>query len=86
MVTEDDKIRRTLLRKMFYHEFIGAKHTSIDNLPKSFPGDKKKKIMKVVYTLIKEGYFILKPKPDSLHVSLNPKMLKKIRDIIKATE
>lgn len=75
----DEQIRQTLLRKMLYQGFIGGKHTSYENLPKGFPRGIKKQIEKIVDKLIKEGYFIVKPKPDSLHLSLDPKKLTQVK-------
>lgn len=75
----EKKIRQTLFRKMLYQGYIGGKHTSVENLPKGFPKDLRKKVQKIIQDLIKEGYFIVKPKPDSWHVSLNPKLLQQVK-------
>lgn len=66
---------------MLRQAFIGAKHTSVENLPKGLPDDNdtKKRATKIIKKLVNEGYFILKPKPDALHVSLAPKMLAKVK-------
>lgn len=80
----DEEIKHTVLRKMLYHGYIGGKHTSIENLPKGFPKDLRKRVSKIIEKMIKEGYFILKPKPDSLHVSLEPKMLQLIKKQIES--
>jgi hypothetical protein len=79
----DQQIRQTILRKMLYHGFIGGKHTSIENLPKGLPKDVQKRAEEIVDDLRKEGYFILKPKSDALHVSLNPKMLSQVKKEIQ---
>jgi hypothetical protein len=78
----DKEIKHTIFRKMLYHGYIGAKHTSVENLPKGFPKDCRKKVKKIIDEIMKEGYFRLKPKPDSLHVSLEPKKLQQIKDEI----
>jgi hypothetical protein len=75
----DEQIRQALFRKMLYQGYIGGKHTSYENLPKGFPRDIKKRVEKVVDNLIKEGYFIVKPKPDSYHLSLDPKRLTQVK-------
>lgn len=75
---EYNNIKRTILRKMLRHEYIGGKHTSIENLPKGFPEDSKGKVKGVIKKMISEGYFIVKKKPDSQHVSLNPRRLPEI--------
>lgn len=84
-VATDKQMRQAILRKMLYHDFIGAKHTSIENLPKGLPRDAHKRATKIVAQLMKEGYFILKPKPDALHVSLEPKMLPQVKKEISET-
>jgi hypothetical protein len=75
----DDDIRRTILRKMLRLEYIGGRHTSIENLPKGFPKHERGRVMKVARMMLKEGYFIAKQKPDGLHVSLDPRVLKEIK-------
>jgi hypothetical protein len=84
-VYTDEQIRQAILRKMLRQAFIGGKHTSIENLPKGLPNDKKtkKRADKIINELIKQGFFIVKPKPDALHVSLDPKMLPKVKDEIQ---
>ncbi|XES77822.1 MAG: hypothetical protein ACBZ72_02815 [Candidatus Bathyarchaeia archaeon] len=78
-MAKDKKIRQAILRKMLRQEFIGAKHTSIENIPKGFPKHMRKDVADITRQLNKEGFIIFKPKPDAIHVSLNPKMLPKIR-------
>ena len=85
-MASDDEIRKAILRKMLRGEFIGAKHTSIENVPKGFPKSERGNVKKVAEKLVKEGYFICKPKPDALHVSLNPKMLPQIVREIESEE
>lgn len=80
----DKEIRQTILRKMLYHEFIGAKHTSIENVPKGFPKSERKRVLNITKDLAKEGYIIVKPKPDAWHVSLDPKALKKVKSEINS--
>ena len=70
---------------MLRQGFIGGKHTSIENLPKGLPNDKKtkKRAIKIINQLMKEGFFIAKPKPDELHLSLQPKMLPRVKEEIQ---
>ena len=81
-MASEKEIRQAILRKMLYHDYIGGKHTSYENLPKGFPKGIKKDVEKVIDKLMKEGYFIIKPKPDSIHLSLEPKMLPRIKEEI----
>lgn len=70
---------------MLHHGFIGGKHTAIENLPKGLPDDKKtkKRAIKIINQLTKEGFFIKTPKPDGLHLSIQPKMLPRVKDEIQ---
>ncbi|MFQ6120724.1 MAG: hypothetical protein ACE5KE_12685 [Methanosarcinales archaeon] len=80
---EDNDIRIAILRKLWKHRYIGARHTSFDNLPKGFPQHNKKEVKKIAKKLIKARYLISKPTSYGLEVSLNPKMLEEIKKIIK---
>jgi hypothetical protein len=68
---------------MLYHDFIGAKHTSIENIPKGFPKHERKRVLDITKDLAKEGFIIVKPKPDAWHVSLDPKALQRVKYEIK---
>ena len=85
MATDED-IRRTILRKMLRLGYIGGRHTSIDNLPKGFPKSERGRVKMVVQIMIKEGYFVVRRKPDALHVSLNPKILSQVKYEIESEE
>ena len=76
------EIRKAILRKLYRLDYCGGRHTSIDNLTKGFPGHLKKEVKKESYLLIKEALLLSKPKPDSLHVFLNPRRAKDIYSII----
>ena len=78
---EENRIKITILRKMVRQGFIGGKHTSIENLPKGLPRSQYDRAKKVIKRMDK--YFIVKSKPDSTHVSIDPKMLLEIYDLIK---
>lgn len=81
---EYKKFKLAVLRKMLRYEYIGGRHTSVENLSKGFPRSEKNKVMRVVKKMRKEGYFIIKKKRDSLHVSLNPKRLPEIIKELKS--
>jgi hypothetical protein len=85
MVSDDERIKLTILRKMVRLGFIGGKHTSIKNLPKGFPKSERGRVANVVRKMATE-YFIVKRKPDSLHVSLNPRILYKVFQEIENEE
>ena len=68
-----------VLRKMYLHGYIGARHTSIDNLQKSFPKHERGNVNDAVKKLIKQDYIIPKPTGYGFHCSLNPQKIAQIR-------
>jgi len=78
----EKQLEKDLLRKLLHHKYIGAKHTSIDNLPKSFPKYLRGEIKKAIKDLIKKGFLLLKPTSYGLEVSVNPNKLEEISKII----
>ena len=82
----DEAIKLAVLRKMLRHEYIGERHTSVDNLPKGFPKSERGSVKKVVQQMAREGYFIVRPKPDSIHVSLDPRILPQVKREIESEE
>lgn len=54
------KLEAEILRKLARHKYWGGKHTSIDNILKSFKKHLSKEVIKVTKSLIKEGYIIQK--------------------------
>ncbi len=78
-MSETGSIRRTILRKMFSHGYIGGRHTSLDNLPKGFPSHIRKEVKKIARKLIKEGLLLRKPTHCGEQVSLNPERIDEIR-------
>jgi len=77
------EIKAKILWRLYRHRYIGGKHTDINNLKKGFPKDKHKLIEKAVDELIKEGLILRKPTKYGLHVSINPKMIGEVREIIE---
>lgn len=71
-----------LLRKMYLHNFIGEKHTSADNIPKGFPKDQRGEIKKALKKLIRNGYVTPKITSYGTEVSLNPRKIMEIRQLI----
>ena len=72
-----------ILRKLFRHRMIGAKHTAIEHLAKGLPkhaiGDAKD----AVKELIKKDLILQKPRSYGMQVSLNQE---KIDEILKMIE
>ena len=79
------KLTRTeidVLEKLYNHNFIGAKHTSEDNVPKSFPKHLRGDVKKALKNLIKQGYVTPKITSYGLEVSLNPRKIEEIKRIL----
>ncbi|MEA3342612.1 MAG: hypothetical protein U9Q92_00460 [archaeon] len=77
-------IRIAIIKKMVRMRLWGAKHTSIDNIPKGFPSHLRSEVKSEVQKLIREGYIIPKPTAYGLELSLNPSMKKEISEIIES--
>jgi len=78
-----EDIKRAILEKLYRHGYIGARHTSADNLPKGFPSHRKGEVKDAVKELIKEGLLIPKPTAYGLEVSLNKHRIADIEKIIR---
>jgi len=85
-MSEEEHIKRFILRKLVRHRVWMHKHTSIHNLPKGLPDflRSSKEVKKVIQELIKEGFLLSKPTDYGLEVSLNIKKKKEIEDFIGA--
>lgn len=80
------QLKRTeidVLAKLYSHNFIGGKHTSEDNVPKSFPKYMRGEVKKALKNLIRQGYIIPKITSYGLEVSLNPRKIEEIRLLIQ---
>jgi len=71
-----------ILRKLFRHRMIGAKHTAIEHLTKGLPkhaiGDAKD----AVKELIKKELILQKPTSYGLQVSINQEKIDEIMKLI----
>jgi hypothetical protein len=79
----DEKIRKTILIKLYRQACWGGKHTSFDNLPKGFPSHLRGQVKDAAKELIKEGLLLCKPTHYGLEVSLNIKRKQEIEQIIE---
>ena len=75
-------IKRAILKKLFRHRYIGGRHTEIKNAIKGFPPHLIKEVRQEIQRLIKENYLLAKISTGEIHISLNPKMLDKIKEEI----
>ena len=80
---DKEKVKRFILKKLFVKGKWGKSHTSFDNLPKSLPSHVRGLAKDAGKELIKEGLLIQKITSYGLEVSLNPKRVQEINDIIR---
>ena len=82
----DDRllIKKFIVRKLYRHRMWLHKHTSIHNLPKGLPSSLKvsKEVRKAIDELLKEQILLSKPTHYGLEVSLSPKKIKEIEELI----
>ena len=78
------KIEKTILQKMLFGCFIGGKHTSADNIPKGFARDERGEVKKALKNLIRDGYVMPKITSYGLEVSLNPRRLAEIYQLLRS--
>lgn len=79
---EIDSFAIGILRKMYIYGYIGGKHTSIDNLQKSFPKHERGDAKGAVKVLMKYNLIIPKSTGYGQHCSLNPRMIDEIERLI----
>lgn len=82
-------IKRFILRKLANFGKFGGAHTSIFNLSKGLPnhlrGNKKgqKEIEQSIKELIQENLLLSKISTGEIHVSINPKKIKEVRELLE---
>lgn len=79
-----DAITTNILRKMYLYGYIGGKHTSVDNIQKSFPKHERGNVKKGIKSLVRANLIILKSTGYGQHCSLNPRMIDEIERQIGA--
>jgi hypothetical protein len=79
-------IKIRILFNLLWSGYIGGRHTSVDNVIKNFPRNERKKAKKALKICYNEGYLILKPTHYGQEISLNPRMIKEIRNIPEIKE
>jgi hypothetical protein len=77
------QIKAEILSKLVRRNCWKGKHTSFDNLQKSFPKHLRGEVKDAANELIKEGYILKKPTGYGLEVSLNSL---KTGEIMKSVE
>lgn len=81
-ISASDDVRTTLLLKMYTHRYIGGQHTDVVNLRKGFHPKQYGEVDDAIKQLIKDGWLIPKPAKYGFHVSLNPRIIKEVEEII----
>ncbi|MDO8634529.1 MAG: hypothetical protein Q7K34_04530 [archaeon] len=88
MSEEVDSIKKFILRKLINIGKIGGAHTAIFNLSKGLPdhirSNKKgqKAIKQAIKELINESYLLAKQSTNEQHVSINPRKIKEIKELL----
>ncbi len=80
---EKEQLNGFIVKKLFYHGYIGGRYTDIENLKKGLPGHIKGDVKEAAKELIKEEILVPKPTLYGLHVSLNPKKEMRLKNIFK---
>ncbi|MFH1376915.1 MAG: hypothetical protein ABIH25_04730 [Candidatus Woesearchaeota archaeon] len=77
-------IKKFIVRKLYRHRIWLHKHTNINNLQKGLSGKLRvsKEVKKAIDDLLKEQILLSKPTHYGLEISLNPKKIKEIEDLI----
>ena len=83
MVSDENKIKATILYHLRRKKVIGGVHTPFDTLRRGFPSHLGKDVKKIAEELIRKGYILRKITNYGLHISLNKDRLKEIAEFIK---
>jgi hypothetical protein len=73
----------TILRNLFFKNYIGGKHTAKESALKSFQKNDRGNAEKAFKDLVKYNFIIFKKTGYGDHISLNPKMINEIKNIIR---
>lgn len=84
----DDELKAWILYKLAKHGYFHGRHTDFQNISKGFKPqhlgkDGNKRLDKLAEELMKEGFIIRKPTSYGLHVYLNSKKSKEMKEFIK---
>ncbi len=74
-----DAFEKAILKNLFYHGYIGGRHTAIENLSRGFPGHLRGDAEKAAERLLRQGWLIRKTSAYGLHVSINPRVLPAVK-------
>ena len=76
-----DNIKIHILKRLHRHTYVGRRHMAIKDLQQGLPKEKRvmRDIKQAVKELMNEDYLILQ---HTDRVSINPRMLKEVKEII----
>jgi len=77
-VWTDEEIKGKILHKLTRLGKFSHSHTSIDNLPKGFPPEIRRKVKDMAKELKREGILFSKPTRYGEEISINPQFKEKI--------
>lgn len=80
---QKELIISSIFRKLFWMKKIGSSHTSFDNLPKGFPPGIWADVKDIGKELIRKNYLLTGKHKYGLGISLNPRKLREIVEIIE---
>jgi len=78
-------IKKFIVRKLYRKRMWLHKHTNIHNLPKGLSNELRvsREVKNAIEELIKEQILLSKPTHYGLEISLNPKKLKEIEELMQ---
>ena len=79
----EDEIKGKIPHKLTRLGKFEHSHTSIDNLPKGFPGELRGKVKSIIKELEKEGILLSKPTSYGKEVSINSEKTERIMQYIE---
>lgn len=84
MMDEKLTIKKFIVRKLYRKRMWLHKHTNINNLPKGLSNELRvsREVKKAIEELLKDQILLSKPTHYGLEVSLNPKKIKEIEELI----
>ena len=84
-MSEEDEIKKFILRKLIRRRYWQHKHTSIHNLSKGMSDRlrQSKHLKKAVTNMLKENILLSKPTHYGLEISLNIKKKKEIEEFVR---
>lgn len=89
-MNEKEDVKKRMIRDMLTPPRWGGRHTEVKNLRKSLPShilstkQGQKLVDEAIKELINDGWLFAKKSTGEIHVSLNPRMKKKIMEYVNS--